>query len=331
MAKNGRPPLRVLLIEDSQDDVELIVRALRAEWHVVWHRVENEAGLLLSLEEAWDVILCDVNLPQFTAERALIVTREYFALKNTSVPPFIVISGTVDEREGVLLFQKGARDFILKETLTRIPQRLYLSIKREIRQSGELLAKNLEIEEAYDATLMAFGKTLELRDRYTSGHTERVTACSLRLAITLNVNRNQFVALNRGALLHDIGKMGVPDVVLLKRDYLTDEEWEIMRKHPLYAYDMLKNIPFLKDAMVVPLYHHERWNGTGYPHGLMGLDIPFLARLFAVCDVYDALTSDRPYRESWEKSKAIAFLLEEAGKTFDPDIVHAFVNMVGRG
>jgi HD-GYP domain-containing protein (c-di-GMP phosphodiesterase class II) len=331
MIRNGKPPLRVLLIEDSQDDVELIVRTLRNEWHVVWHRVENEAGLLLSLEEAWNIILCDVSLPQFNAERALIVTREYFILKNATLPPFIVLSGTVDETEGIKLFQKGARDFLPKSSLLDVPQRLLMSVKRELRQNGELLAKEIEITEAYDAVIAGWGKALELRDVHTAGHTERVTACSLRLAIALNVNRNEFVDLNRGALLHDIGKMGIPDEILFKRDYLTDDEWKIMRMHPVYAYDMLKNIPFLKNAAVVPLYHHERWNGSGYPQGKMGTEIPFLARLFAVCDVYDALTSDRPYRKSWDKSQAIAYLIDESGKTFDPDIIKEFVDMTGRG
>lgn len=322
-----KPTLRVLMIEDSQDDVFLIVNWLRGNWHPVWHRVENEANLLLALEKSWEVILCDVSLPQFNAERALTVIREQYLRKSEPMPPFIVLSGAVDEEEGVRLFQKGARDFITKD---KGMKRLPLAILRELRQSGELLAKDLEVEEAYTAVITAWGKTLEMRDRYTKGHTERVTTCSLRLAMYLNVSRAEFVALNRGALLHDIGKMAIPDTILFKRDYLTDEEMIIMKMHPTYAYDALKNIPFLKDAMVVPLYHHERWNGTGYPYGRQGTEIPFLARLFAVCDVYDALTTDRPYRASWEKSRAIAYLIEESGISFDPDIVKAFVDMIGR-
>lgn len=322
-----KPPLRVLFVEDNMDDVILIVNWLRGDWHVIWHRVENEAGLLLSLDEAWDVVLCDVSLPQFSAERALVVTREYFALKNTSIPPFIVISGTVDEKEGVLLMQKGARDFITKDSMQRLP----LTIKREQRQSGELLAKDLEMEEAYDSVIAAWGTALEARDNHTYGHTVRVTTCALRLAIELHVDRKQFVDLNRGSLLHDIGKIRIPDAILFKQEGLTNEEWAIMRQHPVYGYEMLRNIPFLRGAAVVPLFHHERWNGTGYPEGRMGESIPFLARLFSVCDVYDALTSERPYRPSWDKSKAVAYLLEEAGKTFDPKIVETYINMIGRG
>lgn len=326
MIDETKPTLRVLIIEDNQDDVFLTINWLRGDWTPVWKRVENEAGLLLTLEEAWDIILCDVRLPQFSAERALLVTREYFSMKNTTLPPFFVISGVVDEMEGVRLFQLGARDFITKDRMQRLP----LSIKRELRHHDEMLAKRLEIEEAYDAIIAAWGIALEARDKHTSGHTERVTTCALRLAIVLHVDRKQFVDLNRGSLLHDIGKIRIPDAILFKQEGLTNEEWAIMRNHPVYGYEMLKNIPFLKNATVVPRYHHERWNGTGYPEGLMGANIPFLARLFAVCDVYDALTSERPYRPSWDKAQAIAYLLEEAGKTFDPDIVKAYVDMVGR-
>lgn len=326
-SNNGRPTLRLLMIEDNQDDVFLIVNWLRKDWHPVWKRVENEAALLLALDESWDVILCDVSLPHFNAERALAVTQEHAKLKNAAPIPFIVISGVVDEEQAVNILKKGARDFIDKNKMQRLP----LAIRREIRQSGELLSKSLQVDEAYDAVIEAWGTALELRDVYTRGHTMRVTTCALRLAIHLNVSHAEFINLNRGSLLHDIGKMGIPDSILLKRDYLTDEEMKIMKQHPILAYQMLQKIPFLREASVVPLYHHERWNGTGYPQGLMGENIPFLARLFSVCDVYDALTSDRPYRTSWEKSQAIAYLLEESGKTFDPDIVTAYVDIVGRG
>lgn len=327
LSKNGKPTLRVLMIEDSQDDVILIVNWLRGEWRVVWKRVENEAGLLLALDENWDVILSDVNLPHFNAERALNVTMEYLSDKNASAIPFIVISGVVDENEVVSIMKKGARDFIGKDKMQRLP----LAIKRELRQSGELLASRLKIEESYDFVIEAWGKALELRDIYTKGHTERVTTLSLRLGMEMNLPHKDFVSLHRGAALHDIGKMGIGDAVLLKRDALTIEEMEIMKMHPILAYEMLKDISFLKDAVVIPYCHHERWNGTGYPRGLMGDNIPLLARIFSVVDVYDALTSDRPYRQSWEKSRAIAYILDEAGISFDPDIVKKFVEMIGRG
>lgn len=326
MAKNGKPKLQVLLVEDSQDDVFLVINWLRGEWHVIWKRIETEAALLLALDEQWDVIICDVRLPQLSAERVLLATTEYLSMKNAASIPIIIISGVVDENEAISLIKRGARDFISKDKMQRLP----LAIKRELRHGGELLASRLKIEEAYDAVIEAWGKALELRDIYTKGHTERVTTLSLRLAIEMNVPRKDFINLNRGAALHDIGKMGIGDAVLLKRDPLTIEEMNIMKMHPILAYEMLKGIPFLKDALDVPYCHHERWNGTGYPQGLFGTDIPFLARIFAVVDVYDALTSDRPYRPSWEKSQAIAYILDERNISFDANVVDAFVNLVGR-
>jgi HD-GYP domain-containing protein (c-di-GMP phosphodiesterase class II) len=325
--ENGRPVLSVLFIEDNPNDVDRIVRLLEERWHIAFKRVENESGLMLALAEAWDVILCDYVLPSFSAERALAVVKERLIEKNARMIPFIIMSGIVNEDAAIYLILRGARDFIDKNHFARLP----LAIHRELRVDIELLAAQMKVEESHDAVIEAWGKALEMRDFYTKGHTERTTALALRLAVAMNVSHKEFVNLNRGALLHDIGKMAIGDTILLKPDALTLEELEVMKRHPRYAHEMLKHIPFLKEAAVVPLYHHERWNGTGYPEGLMGSKIPLLARIFAIVDVYDALTTDRPYRKSWEKSKAIAYLLDEAGKLFDPDIVEKFVELVGRG
>ncbi|HVM71922.1 MAG TPA: HD domain-containing phosphohydrolase, partial [Anaerolineales bacterium] len=134
----------------------------------------------------------------------------------------------------------------------------------------------------------------------------------------------------RGTLLHDIGKMGIPDAILLKPGKLTDEEWVIMRRHPVLAYEMLSSIAYLRPALDIPHYHHERWDGSGYPEGLKGEQIPLYARIFAVVDVYDALTNDRPYRPAWTTDQAIEYLHAEAGKQFDPVIVETFLNMLAR-
>ena len=135
--------------------------------------------------------------------------------------------------------------------------------------------------------------------------------------------------IRRGALLHDIGKMGVPDHILLKPEPLTDEEWMIMRKHTHYAYDMLKPIAFLGSALDIPYCHHEKWDGTGYPRRLKGDEIPLTARLFAIVDVWDALTSDRPYRPAWSEKEALTYIQEQSGKHFDPQVVEPFLKMVG--
>jgi putative nucleotidyltransferase with HDIG domain len=192
----------------------------------------------------------------------------------------------------------------------------------------ELQRSQRELEAAYDLTLWGWAKAVELRDQETAGHTERVTELTLRLARALGVPEEDLDDLRRGAILHDVGKIAIPDAILLKPGPLTEEEWQEMRKHPVYAYEWLSGIPFLKKALEIPYAHHERWDGSGYPRGLKGSEIPLSARIFAVVDVYDALTSDRPYRKAWPREKALAYLQEQAGKQFDPEVVAAFLRLM---
>jgi putative nucleotidyltransferase with HDIG domain len=177
-------------------------------------------------------------------------------------------------------------------------------------------------------TLWGWAKAVELRDQETAGHTERVTALTLRLARALGVPEEDLEHIRRGAILHDVGKLAIPDHVLLKPGPLTEEEWAVTKKHPVYAYEWLSGIPFLRKALDIPYAHHERWDGSGYPRGLKGEAIPLSARIFAVVDVYDALTSDRPYRKAWPKEKALAYLREQAGRQFDPQVVATFLRLV---
>lgn len=193
-----------------------------------------------------------------------------------------------------------------------------------------LQRSNFELSLAYNTTIEGWSHALDLRDKETEGHTQRVTELTLGLARSLGFSDEQLVHIRRGALLHDIGKMGVPDNILFKPDPLTEEEWEIMRKHPVFAYELLSRIPYLKPALEIPFCHHEKWDGTGYPRGLKGEEIPLAARLFAVPDVYDALTSDRPYRKSRTKEEAIEYLRQQAGMHFDPKAVELFLQLVGK-
>jgi HD-GYP domain-containing protein (c-di-GMP phosphodiesterase class II) len=189
------------------------------------------------------------------------------------------------------------------------------------------LNHSIELEAAYEATLEGWARALELRDEITEGHTRRVTEVTLRLARVLHVPENELIHIRRGALLHDIGKMGIPDRILLKTGPLTADETAIMRNHPVYAYGMLMPIPFLRLALDIPYCHHEKWDGSGYPRGLNKEQIPLAARIFSVVDVWDALTSDRPYRPAWPKAKAREYIQERAGKDFDPQVVKAFLSM----
>ncbi len=184
---------------------------------------------------------------------------------------------------------------------------------------------NLNLSLAYDATIEGWSRALDLRDKETEGHTQRVTALTLHLARTMGLSDSELVHIRRGALLHDIGKMGVPDGILLKPDSLSEAEWALMRKHPVYAYEMLAPIAYLQPALDIPYCHHEKWDGTGYPRGLKGEQIPLVARIFAVADVFDALRSDRPYRKAWPEAEVIAHIRAQAGKHFDPRVVDAFM------
>jgi PAS domain S-box-containing protein len=191
-----------------------------------------------------------------------------------------------------------------------------------------LQKSTMEIILAYDATIEGWSHAMDLRDKETEGHTQRVTAMTLQLAQALSIRETDIIHIQRGGLLHDIGKIGVPDGILLKHDKLTDEEWEIMRQHPTYAFNMLAPISYLKNAIDIPYCHHEKWDGTGYPRGLKGEQIPLSARIFAVADVWDALTSDRPYRKAWSKEQTVEYIKEQSGSQFDPQIVEVFLKMI---
>jgi PAS domain S-box-containing protein/putative nucleotidyltransferase with HDIG domain len=192
----------------------------------------------------------------------------------------------------------------------------------------DLQRTNHELAEAYEATIEGWGRALDLRDQETEGHSRRVTDLAERLARRLGFDEAEMVHVRRGSLLHDIGKMGVPDRILLKTEGLTPTEWHTMRKHPQDAYDMLSPITFLRPALAIPYGHHEKWDGTGYPRGLKGEEIPLAARLFAIVDVWDALRSDRPYRFAWSEAQTLDHVRRLSGTHFDPAVVEAFLEMM---
>jgi len=188
-----------------------------------------------------------------------------------------------------------------------------------------LQRSNIELSLAYDETIEGWSKALDLRDHETEGHTQRVAKMTIQLAQLFGVSEESMINIRRGALLHDIGKMGVPDHILLKPGPLTGDEWLIMKKHPEFALNMLTPIQYLKDALAIPYCHHEKWDGSGYPRGLKNDQIPLAARIFAIVDVWDALRSDRPYRQAWSKERTIDYIKEQRGIHFDPNIVEMFL------
>ncbi len=196
------------------------------------------------------------------------------------------------------------------------------------RAERQIQTLNAELLIAYDETLEGWARALDLRDKNTEDHSVRVMDLTMDLARAMGISELDMIHIRRGALLHDIGKMGVPDAILLKPGPLTKEEWQVMRKHPVFAYDLLSNIPFLRPALDIPFYHHEKWDGSGYPRGLSGEQIPLAARIFSIVDVWDALGSDRPYRKKWTKGKILEYIRKEAGIRFDPEIVRLFLKTI---
>ena len=209
----------------------------------------------------------------------------------------------------------------LKENL----QKLNEELEQRVRD------RTVELEEAYDITLEGWAKTLELRDKETEGHTWRVTEMTMKLALALDIPYEEFDHIRRGAILHDIGKMAIPDEILRKTGPLSDAERDIILQHPTIAYRLLSPILFLKKALDIPYCHHEKWDGTGYPRGLKGNEIPLAARIFSVVDVWDAIQSERPYKKGWPRPQAIEYLREQAGKYFDPEVVNIFLSLVEEG
>jgi HD-GYP domain-containing protein (c-di-GMP phosphodiesterase class II) len=194
---------------------------------------------------------------------------------------------------------------------------------------NDLQRSNNEITIAYDATIESWARALELSGRENQEHAQRVVQRTIQLASALNVNEKDFYDIRRGVLLHDIGKLLTPENILNKPGPLDDLEWEITKRHPRQAYELLSPIKHLTTALDIPLYHHERWDGSGYPDGLRGEQIPISARIFAVVDVYDALISARPYRPAWTKQAAQAFIQEQSGKLFDPLVAKVFLHIIG--
>lgn len=231
---------------------------------------------------------------------------------------------------GVLYVENRAHAGIFRESdldlISAFADQAAVAIE-SARLFEDLQESHRELERAYQATLEGWVRALDLRDKETEGHTQRVTILTHRLARSMGVSDADLVHITRGALLHDIGKMAIPDGILLKPGQLTEEERELIKRHPVYAYEMLSPIDFLVPAIDIPYCHHEKWDGTGYPRGLKGDEIPFAARIFPIIDVWDALTSDRPYRKAMPHDEVRQIVQAGSGKHFDPVVVEAFMDL----
>jgi HD-GYP domain-containing protein (c-di-GMP phosphodiesterase class II) len=268
--------------------------------------------------------ISDVKKPEIDFRRKALISEEEF--RSYCVVPLIAKSqvkgvleiytknGLIQEQETVEFFQAlAAEAAIAIDNATLF---------------NELQTSNTELVIAYDSTIEGWGKALNLRDRETEDHTQRVTDMTLRIAQIYGMSEKELVHVRRGALLHDIGKMGVPDTILMNDGPLTPEEEEIMHKHPQYAFDILMPIVYLRPSLDIPYCHHEKWDGTGYPRGLQGEQIPIAARIFALADIWDALISERRYHEAWPRKKVGTYIRERAGTHFDPNLVDLFLTNI---
>lgn len=273
-------------------------------------------------EELIGLPLTQVVAPEF---QAIVAERVRAALQNGLPLPLM-------EEEFVRLDGSRVKVEVASSPCSYHDQPAVQVFVRDITQRKEtetqLRQSKQELADAYEATLAGWARALELRERQTAGHSQRVVDMALELARHMGVAEEKIPHLRRGAMLHDIGKMAIPDHILLKPSSLNEEEWTIMRMHPGYAVEMLSPIPYLSEALEIPQSHHERWDGSGYPNHLKGEQIPLAARIFAVVDVWDALTSDRPYRLAWPEQETRQYLRQQSGKLFDPQVVEMFLQEI---
>lgn len=328
-----KSPLRLLLVEDSEDDADLVLRQLQRDYAVTCERVETAEQLETALDAGdWDAVIADYSLPSFSAPAALAIVRG----RGLDLP-FIVLTGTVGEEKVAELMRSGAHDVVLKGQTARLIPALAREraevVSRTARRAVEialqtahvaLQASHAALLASQDAFVRGVVGLLDLRDKETEGHTRRVTQMTVRLARLMGVSNGELEDYERGALLHDIGKIGVPDAILHKPGPLDDEERARMKMHPIYAVEALRGATFLEQARLIPYCHHEKWDGTGYPRGLSGEAIPLAARIFAVVDCYDALTSARPYKAAWTHAQAMKEIKAGSGSAFDPIVVATF-------
>ncbi|HWX40226.1 MAG TPA: HD domain-containing phosphohydrolase [Blastocatellia bacterium] len=342
----GALPAKILIIDD-EPNILAVLHSLLSEHHECKTATSALEALEYLKQDTYDLVLSDIMMPGMTGLELL---EEISILNRDTV--VVLISGNLNIQSAIGAMRRGAFDYITKPfNLTDVEasvhralrHRLLLKANRQYEHHLEELVnvRTTELSEAnvnlnttlerlyvnYRATLRALAAALEARDVETHGHSERVVAYCLRLGKHLGLTGREMIALEHGALLHDIGKIGVPDAILLKRGSLTEEEWGHMRRHVEYGAQILSGIDFLKGASQIVGQHHERYDGSGYPHGYAGQTICQGARIFAVADAVDAITSDRPYRAARPFEEAAEELTRCSGMHFDPEIVQAFTEV----
>ena len=326
---NERP--KILIIDDDAVARAAVEGLLASEPYETYFASNGFDGISMAVNLHPDVVLLDVMMPKMNGFE---VCRSIRSMPEIAEAPIILITSLDDHESRIQGLRAGADDFVTKpynsmELFARLQTILRLNRYRRIaEQKEELQTLNKQLLVAYNKTIEGWSQALDLRDRETEGHTQRVMNLTIRFAKAVGFSEADLELVRRGSLLHDVGKLGIPDAILHKAAKLTDEEWFIMRKHPVYAYQWLSSIDFLEPALDIPYCHHEKWDGSGYPRGIKGEAIPISARLFAIVDVWDALCSDRPYRSAMSKADALDYIRSESGTHFDPELVKIFTELV---
>lgn len=310
---------RILLAEDD-DALRRMIRAiLELDQYEVFAYPNGQHALEAFEEVNPDLVVSDISMPLMNGFELLEAVRK---LHSGSVVPFLFLSALSEHDDVYTAKRLGVDDYLFKPFR---PEDLLIAVKARLerRRAAELF----DSHQAHLQTITLLANVIEARDAYTRGHVERVQQAALELGRALNWSLEDMIILEFGALLHDVGKITTPESVLNKPGKLTPEEVEIMRNHTIAGAHIIESVPHLRPAKPYVLYHHERWDGTGYPHGLMGEDIPREGRLMAIVDVYDALTSDRPYHQGISPNDALNFLRRGSGRHFDPNMVEVYIQI----
>ncbi len=321
----------ILIVDDDSRGRETMEAVLTGLGHELRFAQNGLDALEQAHARAPDLVLLDVMMPGIDGFE---VCRRLRADPILADVPIVMTTALDDRASRLQGIQVGADDFISKpidrmEIRARVNTIVRLNrFRKSMQQQSQIEQAHLELQDAYEATLNGWVRALDLRDNETEHHSRRVTSLTVLMAREFGLSESELVHVRRSALLHDIGKIGVPDAILLKPGPLSEEEWATMRTHPSLGRSMLESIAYLQPALDIPYCHHERWDGTGYPRGLKGEEIPLIARLFAPVDVWDALSSDRPYRQAWEPNKVLQYLRDQAGTHFDPMAVELFMKVL---
>jgi putative two-component system response regulator len=320
MTTPPNPAKLILVVEDNTQVRTAIALALKMEKYAVAEAGDGREALTILKNSQVDLILSDINMPNMNGIELFDTVRR----NPSSAPiPFIFLTANDTSQDIQTGRETGAEDYLTKPIDT--PNLLRIIAARLLRAADVRAAF---MDQAFLETVKVLANTVESRDPYTFGHVERVTRYALWLAAALNWSPASLRTLEYGARLHDIGKIIVPDHVLKKAGPLTPDEWRLMKQHPAEGAKIIQGISLLKSAIPYVLYHHEKWDGTGYPEGLRGADIPVEGRLLSVADVFDALTSERPYRPALSAQDGADFIARNAGIHFDPDFAPAFVTVI---